>query len=163
MKLLLPLKFGNRLVVWSQFITYHDQIGSFNDSHCCHIFPWLCAWGGCTMICWRFHVYRGTAGLCFFHCFVVLWCVQIMGYIMAQLSHSFVCTLPNYHHYADASVECVSKIKSLFKIIFHAIYGAVCIQLTYFPYDDCESMCTLFYYYHQIGSMTHLPLFMVRS
>ena len=24
-------------------------------SHCCHICPWLCAWGGCIIICCRFH------------------------------------------------------------------------------------------------------------
>ena len=40
---------------------------------------------------------------------------------------------------------------------------AVCIQLTHLSYDDCENVCTLFYLHHQIGSMTHLPLFRVRS
>ena len=86
-------------------------------------------------------------------------------------------TLPHYHHYADLSEgiellkhlsdiffrECVSKIRSVFSIIFHAIYGAVCIQLTHFFYDDCENICTRSYYHHQIGSMTHLPLFRIRS
>ena len=33
-------------------------------------------------------------------------------------------------------------------IIFHAIYGAVCIQLSHFSYDDCETGCTLSYYHH---------------
>ena len=77
----------------------------------------------------------------------------------------FVClhfTLPHYHHYADdlnvlnflntrqvPSVECVSKIKSILAIIFHAIYGAVCIQLTHFSYGDCKNMCTLFYCHDQ--------------
>ena len=54
-------------------------------------------------------------------------------------------TQPHYHHYAVNlkvlnfwntcqvhSVECVSKIKSSLSIIFHAIYGAVCIQLIYY-------------------------------
>ena len=34
-------------------------------------------------------------------------------------------------------------IKSIFSVIFHAIYGAVCAQLTHSPYDDCETMCAL--------------------
>ena len=60
-------------------------------------------------------------------------------------------------------LECMSKMKSVLSVIFHAIYGAVRIQLTRFSYDDCENMCTWSYYHHQIGSMTHLPLFRVRS
>ena len=62
----------------------------------------------------------------------------------------FVClhiTLPHYHRYTDLSesiellkclsrtscLSCVSKIKSIFSIIFHAIYGAVRIQLPISP------------------------------
>ena len=42
------------------------------------------------------------------------------------------------------SFECVSKIKSVLSIIFHAIYGgAVCIQLNHLSYDDYENMCSL--------------------
>ena len=41
------------------------------------------------------------------------------------------------------SVECVSKIKSILSIVFHAIYGTLCIQLTHDFYDDCENTCTL--------------------
>ena len=84
---------------------------------------------------------------------------------------------PHYHNYADLSegiellnawqihsVSSVSRIKSIPTFIFHAIYGSVCIHLTHFSYDDCVNTCTLSYYhYHQIGSMTHLPLFRVRS
>ena len=48
------------------------------------------------------------------------------------------------------SVDCVSKIKSILTIIFHAIYGAVCIQLTRFSlYDYCENSYTLSYYHNQ--------------
>ena len=86
-------------------------------------------------------------------------------------------TLPHYHHYADLSevtelpyclsdifcLECVSKIRSVLSIIFHAIYGAVSIQLTHFSYDDCENTCTWSYYHHEFGRMTHLPLFRVKS
>ena len=61
----------------------------------------------------------------------------------------FVClpiTLPHNHHNADLSegiklikclsgtfcLEWLSKIKPIISIIFHAIYGTVCIQLTHF-------------------------------
>ena len=86
-------------------------------------------------------------------------------------------TLPHYHHYAELSegiellkclsdifwLECVSNIRWVLSIILHAIYVVVCIQLTHFSYDDCENTCTWSFYYNQIGSMTHLPLFRFRS
>ena len=51
---------------------YHHQVGSINLSHCCHIFLWLCAWSGCTIITCRFHVYPGKAGFwVFYHCEVL--------------------------------------------------------------------------------------------
>ena len=91
----------------------------------------------------------------------------------------FICLyipLPHYHHYSDLSeiiellkcssdtfcLKCVSKIKSILSIILHAIHGAVRIQLTHFSYSDYENMCTLAYHHHQIGNMTHIPLFRVR-
>ena len=49
-----------------------------------------------------------------------------------------------------------------FSIIFHAIYGPLCIRLAHLSYDVCMNTCTLSYC-HQTGSMTHLPLFRVRS
>ena len=71
-------------------------------------------------------------------------------------------TFPHYYHHADVSegidwtclvqsVEYVSRIKSILSIVFHAIYGLVCIWLIRFFYDDCENMCTLFNFHHQIG------------
>ena len=59
----------------------------------------------------------------------------------------FPITLPHYHHYADLSegvegIKCVSKIRSVLSINVHAIYRAVCIQLTNFYHDDCENTCT---------------------
>ena len=44
--------------------------------------------------------------------------------------------------------EWASKIKSILSIIFHAIYGAVCIQFNYFSNDDCEKTYNLSYYHH---------------
>ena len=92
----------------------------------------------------------------------------------------FVClhiALPHYHHNADLSeaielLKCFSdisclewmfKIKSVFLIIYHSIYGTWCIQLTHYSYDDCVNTCTLSYYLHQIGSMTHLSSLRVMS
>ena len=60
-------------------------------------------------------------------------------------------------------LEQVSKNNSILSNIFHKIYGAVCIQLTPFSYDDCGNTCTLSYYHHQVTRMTHLPLFRFRS
>ena len=52
---------------------------------------------------------------------------------------------------------------AILSIIFHVIYGAVYIQLSHLFLDEYENRCTLSYNYHQIGSMTHLLLFRVRS
>ena len=59
-------------------------------------------------------------------------------YIMERIGEIevYVCLLVCQVH----SVECASKIKSVLSIIFHVIYGAVCIQLTHFSCDDCENM-----------------------
>ena len=86
-----------------------------------------------------------------------------------------IITLPHYYHSADVvevigSLKCLSgtfwrvcKIKSIFSILFHAIYGAMCIQLTHLSYDDCAYTCTLSYCHHQIGNLNHLLLFTVKS
>ena len=86
-------------------------------------------------------------------------------------------TIPHYNHHIDLSesseplkclsgtfcLECMSKIRSIPSIMFHAIYGAVHIQLAHLSYDDYENMCTLSYYHNGIGSRIHLPLFRVKS
>ena len=56
---------------------------------------WWCAWC-CTIICCRLHIYSGKAGFWFFYYCAVSWCAQIIEYIMAQWSYSFVCIL--HHH-----------------------------------------------------------------
>ena len=105
------------------------------------------------------------------------WNVIYHGRIRFFLFVFFHITLPPYHRYEYLSedielqkclsdiccLECVSKIRSVLSIIFHVIYGAVCIQLAHFSFDDCENTCTLSFYHHQIGSMTHLPLHRGRS
>ena len=110
---------------------------------------------------------------------MVFWWAQINKYIIALWSHSFVALHTTsssslrrriwrywtWNACQVHSVECVSKIKLILSMIFHAIYGAVCIQLIYFhlSYDYCENVHTLSHQRHQIGSMSYLPLFMVRS
>ena len=79
--------------------------------------------------------------------------MQIVGYVLACRSHSFVCTL---HHLIITIVqthlktlnlqnacqiyfgECMSKAKHIFSVIHYTKYGAACFQLTHFPYDDRE-------------------------
>ena len=59
---------------------YHHQIRIIHLSHCCHIFPWLCVWDGCTIIfCHLLQIYKyisGTLGLCFhYRCSVYDICI----------------------------------------------------------------------------------------
>ena len=56
-------------------------------------FPCLSAWGGCTTICYRLHIYPAKAGVAFLYHYAVLWFAQIIEYIMARRSYSLVCTL----------------------------------------------------------------------
>ena len=76
---------------------YHHQIGSIHLSHCCHIFPFLCVWDGCTIIfCHLLHIYPGNTGTLFPLLMLSLWYLQMIGYIMAGRPCSFVCRL---HHF----------------------------------------------------------------
>ena len=76
---------------------YHPhQIGSINFSHCYHIFPWSCVWDVCYIIfCYVLHTHSGKTEILFSSLLCSLWWVQIIGYVMACRSYSFVCTL---HH-----------------------------------------------------------------
>ena len=123
---------------WSS--CYHHQIWSINLSHCCHIFR------GCvsevvvyhhmlpiSYIYIHIYIYTWKAGFCVFNCCAVLWCAQI---IMYMIIYGYLhITLLHYHRYADLSegiemlkcladifcLECVSNIRSFLSIIFHAI------------------------------------------
>ena len=139
----------------------------------CHILPWLCAKGGCTIICIRLDIYPVAAGLGSFYWCAVVWCAQISEYIMPRCSYSFACTIHYliiWRYWTSKNVcevycvEWVFKVKSIISINFYEIHGAVCIQLTHFSYVDFQNTCTLssYHHHHQIGSMTHLPLFKIR-
>ena len=158
---------------------YHHQIGSIHLSHCYHIFPWLCAWDVCYIICCHLlHIRSGKTGNLVSLLLCSLWWVQIFGYFLVCRSYSFVCTV---HHLISiivqiylkalnlwnvcqiSFVECVSKIEHILSVIHYTICGAVCFQFTHFCCDDWENIYTLSYYHHQIGSMNYYPLFRVRS
>ena len=101
--------------------------------------------------------------------------VQIVGYVLAWRSYSFICTL---HHLIiiivqtylktlnlwNASqiyfIEYVSQIRHILSVIHYTISGAVCFH---FPCDDWKNIYALSYYHHQFGSMNYYPSFRVRS
>ena len=104
------------------------------------------------------------------------WCSQMIEYIMGQWRYWFeyILHVPiivimqgmnalNFKIRVRYILSSVCNIKPILWGMFYAIYGAVCIPLTHFTYGDCGNMCTLSSYHHQIGSMTQLPLFSVRS
>ena len=86
---------------------------------------------------------------------------------------AFVClhtTLPHYHRHVDISegielqkclqlysVECVSNYLNY---LSSNIRDSVFSSDPYF-YDYCEKTYALFYYRHQLGSFSHLPLLML--
>ena len=81
--------------------------------------------------------------------------MQIVGYVMACRSYSFVCTLNHLfiiivQTYLQTLnlwnvgqiyfVECVNKIEHILLVIHYSIYGAVCFQFTQFPRDGWENI-----------------------
>ena len=75
---------------------YHHKIGSIHLSHCFHIFPWLCAWDVCYIVfCHLLYIHSGKTGNLFSLVLCSLWWVQIVGFVLACRSYSFVCTLPH--------------------------------------------------------------------
>ena len=157
---------------------YHNQIGSINLSHCCHIFR------GCVP-----DVIIPSYAVCFIYIPGKLGFLSVIAVQSYDVCKGWSTLWPDGRirlfacHATSLSSSCraiwkywtskmlvryilfeyVSKIKSILSIIFPVIYGAMCIQLTHLSYYDYENTCTLYYCHHQIGSMTHLPLFGVRS
>ena len=108
------------------------------------------------IIHWRKHIRRGAH-----QCQLIRMMATRFPYSsinMQSFMEGFVLIMCHWFFSNLIIYTSVSNITSIFSLIFHAIYGAVCIQLTHLSYDDCENMCTLSYYHHLIGSMTNLPL-----
>ena len=83
---------------------YHHQIGSIHLSHCFHIFPWLCAWDVCYIICCHLlYIHSGKKRE-----FVFISIVQFMISVNSRMRFGFqivfVClyiTSTYYHHCAN--------------------------------------------------------------
>ena len=142
-------------------------------------FPWLCSWDVCYIIfCHLLHIHSGKIGILFSLLLCSLWWVQIVGYILACISYSSVCTLRHLiiiivqtylktlnlkNAFQIYFVECVNMIKHILSVIHYTICEAVCFQFSRFSCDDWKNVYTLSYCHHQIGSMNHYPLFRVMS
>ena len=135
--------------------------------HCCHIFPWLCVWDGCSIIfCHLLHIYPGNTGILFPLLMFSLSYLQMIGYIMACRSCSF----------ADYSFSLSSFCRLIWrhwstKMLVRYKLPSVCLRLRQFsqlsfvqymglcvfslPNSTVMTMrmCTLFYYHHEIRSM----------
>ena len=107
------------------------------------------------IFCHLLLIRSGKTGNLFSLSLCILWWVQIFGYVLADRSYSFVCTV---HHlsviivqtYTKALhlwnacqmyfVEYVSKIKHILSVIHYTICGAVYVQFTHFSCDDWDNM-----------------------
>ena len=99
---------------------YRHQIGSIHISHCFHIFPWLSAWDVCYIIfCHLLYINSGKTGNLFLLALCSLWWVQIVGYVLACRSYSFVCTL---HHLIIIMVQTFSEDIELIKCLSDMIF-----------------------------------------
>ena len=93
---------------------YHQQIWSIHLFPLLSYFPWLCAWGACTVSA---YYTTSSSSLC-----RRIWMNENYKMLVRYVS-----------------IKRVSKMKS---IICHVLYGAVYIQLNHFFHDDCENTCT---------------------
>ena len=152
---------------------YHHQIRSINLTHY-HIFPRLCAWDFFYIIIDHLlYIHSGKTGILFSLLLCSLWLVQIIRYVLACRSCSFVCTL---HHLIIIIVQTWT-----YKMPVRYILSSVWVRLSIFS-QLCITqymglgvfsipislvmigrIYTLSYYHHQIGSMNYYPLFRVRS
>ena len=74
-------------------------------------FPWLCAWDVCYIIfCHMLHIHSGITGILFSSLLRSVWWVQIVGYVLACRSRSFVCTS---HHLIIIIVQTYLKTLNL--------------------------------------------------
>ena len=98
--------------------------------------------------------------------------MQIIGYVLACRSYSFVCTshrliiiivqtylwtLNLWNVYHIYFVECVSKIEHILLVIHHSICGAVCFQFTQFPRDGWEKilLCLIITIKSEVWTIIH--------
>ena len=81
--IIIQLAHGQDLTFVCISFYYYHQIESIKLSHYYHIFPLLCAWGGWTIICCRFHISWEIWALFLYYC-AVLKCAQIVKYITAR-------------------------------------------------------------------------------
>ena len=153
---------------------YNNQIGSIHLSHCFHIFPWLCVWDVCYIIFYHLlYIHSGKNGNSFSLVLCSLWWVQIVGYVLACRSYSFVCTL---HHLIIIIVQTLSEDIELIKMsvwynlssawvrlcIFSQLsiiqYVGLCFQFTHFLFDDWENiyvLCLIIIIKSEILTITH--------
>ena len=108
---------------------YHHQIGSIHLSHFCHMYPWLCAWDVRYIIfCHLLHIGSGKTGNLFSLLLWSLWWVQILGYLLACRSYSFVCTI---HHLIIIIVQTYLKALNL-KMPVRCILSSMWVRLSIF-------------------------------
>ena len=149
---------------------HHHQIGSIHLSHCCHIFPWLCVWDGCTIIfCHLLHIYPGKTGTLFPIWYSVygickrsdtLWPAgRVRLFANYTISLSSLCRLIWRHWTTKMLVRymlpsvCL-RLRQFSQSSFIQYMGLCVFSLPISPVMIVR-MCTLSYYHHQTGSMNH--------
>ena len=105
----------------------HHHIRSINLSPSCHNFPWLCAWSDRIIICCRFHIYPGKAEFCFLYYWAVIWCAQIIEYIIWPDGPFRL-----FAHYTTSLSSCRRIWRYWTKKLVEYIMSSVCLKLSQF-------------------------------
>ena len=136
---------------------YHHQIGNIHISHCFHVVPWLCAWDVCYIIfCHLLYIHYGKTGNLFSLVLCSLWWVQIVGYVLACRSYSFVCTL---HHLIIIIVQTLSEDTELIK----CLSGIICWVCEYIRLGTFSQLSIIQFMWGCVFSVYPFPLWWLRE
>ena len=91
---------------------------------------WLCAWDVCYVVfCHLLYIHNGKTGNLFSLVLCSLWWVQIVGYVLACRSYSFVCTL---RHLIIITVQTLSEYTEFIKMPVRYNLSSVWARLSIF-------------------------------
>ena len=96
--------------------------------------PWLRAWDACYFIfCYLLDIRSGKTGNLFSLLLCSLWWVQIVGYVLACRSYSFVCTVHHlimHYHCANLSEDIELKMPVRYILSSLWVRLSICSQLS---------------------------------
>ena len=131
------------------------QIGSMNLYHCCHIVPWLCSWGGCTIICCRFHIYIYPIYIPGKLCSIMMCANNRVLYdpysLVCRSHYHIIFIIQTFLKALDFKNPCqvhsflsvCLELSQLSQLFFMQYVGLCVFSFRFFSYNDCGHTTTI--------------------